>query len=87
MNVLVLSAIATLVTLPAAAADNGFYLGLSAGQSQIASEDYGDFEFKGGDLGYKVFAGYRMLTFLAVEGSYVDFGAPDDESAARSGSR
>ena len=79
MTVLMLTAVATLVTLPAAAADNGFYLGLSAGQAEISSEDYGDFEFDGDDLGYKVFAGYRFLTFLAVEGSYVDFGAPEDD--------
>lgn len=79
MTVLTLTTVAILVTLPAAAADNGFYLGLSAGQAEIASEAYGDFELEGDDIGYKVFAGYRFLTFLAVEGSYVDFGAPEDE--------
>jgi len=67
MTVLTLTAVAILITLPAAAADNGFYLGLSAGQAEISSEDYGDFEFEGDDIGYKVFAGYRFLTFLAVE--------------------
>ncbi len=79
MTVLTLTAVATLITLPAAAADNGFYLGLSAGQAEVSSEEYGDFEFDGDDIGYKVFAGYRFLTFLAVEGSYVDFGAPEDD--------
>jgi len=80
MFVIIVPAIFTLVTLPASAADNGFYLGLSVGQTQVASDEYGDFELDGNDLGYKVFAGFRFLTFLAVEGSYVDFGAPDDES-------
>jgi hypothetical protein len=80
MTVLTLTAIGILVTLPAAAADNGFYLGLSAGQTDVTGEGNDDVVFSGDDLGYKVFAGYRFLTFLAVEGSYVDFGAPDDES-------
>lgn len=81
MFVVIVTAIATLVTQSASAADNGFYLGLSAGQTQVKGDEYDEVELSGDDLGYKVFAGYRFLTFLAVEGSYVDFGAPDEESA------
>ena len=63
---------------PAMAADNGFYLGLSAGQSAINTGDLEEIEISGGDTAFKAFAGYRFLNFFAVEGSYRDFGAPDD---------
>ena len=79
---LALTSLVALVALPAVAADNGFYLGLSVGQSAITIDDISDgdvtAEFSGDDMAYKVFAGYRLLTFLAVEASYVDFGSPDD---------
>lgn len=65
--------------LPAMAADNGFYLGASVGQSALrTSDELEDIEISGEDMAFKVFAGYRFLTFLAVEGSYLDLGAPDD---------
>ncbi len=68
-----------LLALPAAAADNGFYLGASVGESGIRiDQDFEDIEFSGGDTSFKVFAGFRFLTFLAVEGSYVDLGAPSE---------
>jgi hypothetical protein len=71
----------TLVALPAFAADNGFYLGGSVGQTSIDVNNIGDgnTDFSGDDTSYKVFGGYRFLTFLAVEGSYVDLGAPSKD--------
>lgn len=77
-----LSTIALLATLSAAAADNGFYLGGSIGQSSFTTGDVSDVDFDGEATGYKVFAGGRFLTFLGVEGSYVDFGDIEDDQAA-----
>jgi hypothetical protein len=68
------AAVALLVTLPAAAADNGFYLGGSVGEASFTSGDLSGSDFDGDATGYKVFAGGRFLTFAGVEGSYVDFG-------------
>ena len=77
---LVLFAVAILITLPAAAADNGFYLGGSVGQAAVATGELGDDEFIVDDdsTGYKVFAGFRMITFLGIEGSYVDLGTTEE---------
>jgi hypothetical protein len=68
------------VALPASAADNGFYLGGAIGQSSIQAGELTDEEFDVHATGYKVFAGGRFLTFLGVEGSYVDFGDIEDDT-------
>jgi len=73
-TLLFLAAAAALFAFPAAAADNGFYLGAAAGQSTFSVGDFNSEEFDGDATGYKVFAGGRFLTILGVEGSYVDFG-------------
>jgi hypothetical protein len=58
----------------AIAADNGFYLGGSVGQTTT------DFPGELSDLiddedqGYKIVAGYRLLDWFGVEASYVDLG-------------
>lgn len=80
-TLLCLAGLLVVLAAPATAADNGFYLGASVGQSQVDTGDLGEVELDDDDLGYKVFAGYRFLTFLAVEGSYVDLGGPEDDSA------
>jgi opacity protein-like surface antigen len=59
------------------AADNGFYLGGSIGQSNIQISEQA-LEFDGTDTAYKLIAGFRPLDWLGVEVSYVDFGSPDD---------
>jgi hypothetical protein len=51
-----------------------FYLGASAGWSSVRNTLYGS-EFEGDDAGYKVFAGYRIIDNVAVEGSYTDLGS------------
>jgi OOP family OmpA-OmpF porin len=84
-----LTAALALLAIPAIAADNGFYLGASVGQTQLEIDELGEdiqsADFSGDDMAYKVFAGFRFLTFLGVEGSYRDFGAPEDEVAALDG--
>lgn len=68
-------AVAALLALPALAADNGVFVGASAGQTSFATGNLGEIDFEGDASGYKVFGGYRFLTFVAVEASYVDFGS------------
>lgn len=80
MSMLLLTAVTILVALPAAAADSGFYLGLSAGRAAINTGDIGDVEVEGDANAYKLFAGYRLLTILAVEGAYVDLGTVEHDS-------
>jgi OOP family OmpA-OmpF porin len=78
-----------LLAFPAVAADNGFYLGGSVGQTQLEIDELGEdiesADFSGDDMAYKVFAGFRFITFLGVEGSYRDLGKPEDEVAALDG--
>ena len=67
----------SLFSLPALAADNGFYLGASVGQSSVQFDD-SDLDFDASATGFKVIAGWRFLDWLAVEGNYVDLGSGDD---------
>ncbi len=69
-----IAVLAILIALPAAAADNGFYLGGSAGQSAVDTGKIGNIQANGNATAFKVFAGFRVLTFLGVEGAYSDFG-------------
>ena len=82
----VLFAIAVLIALPAAAADNGFYIGASVGQAAVATGELGDegdldIDIDSDSTGYKVFGGFRALTFLGVEGAYFDLGSSEDADA------
>lgn len=85
----VMTGLLALACLPAVAADNGFYLGASVGQAAVDVDDLGDgfgsTDFSGEDFAFKVFAGYRFLNFFAVEGSYLDLGAPDEDLAELDG--
>jgi opacity protein-like surface antigen len=76
------------LTGPAAATDNGFYLGLGVGQAFVGDLDFdgaegGSISFDGDDVGFKAFAGWNFaileLVTLGVEGGYVDFGKADDD--------
>ena len=65
----------------AQAADTGFYVGGSIGQSTLkVPYDITDVpDFNEDDTGYKLFAGYNWnlaLFNLGVEGGYIDFGSP-----------
>ena len=64
-----------LTSLPAAAADNGIYLGGSIGQTGVQIDE---FDYDADATSYKLIAGWRFLDWLAVEGNYIDFGSADD---------
>ena len=63
------------------AAEPGFYLGASGGQTTV-DKDAGDFGYNGprdfkiddDDTGWKAYLGYNFLPWLGIEGGYVDFG-------------
>ena len=76
--ILALAAAAT--TLPAQAADNGFYLGGSVGQSGVHVDDP-NLNYDADSTGFKLIAGWRFLDWLAVEGNYVDLGSGNDKVA------
>jgi len=80
--ILVIAFVLAAAAAPASAVDNGFYIGGSLGGSSLdirdVDDDLGDIDFSDGDTAYKLFAGYRFLSFLAVEAGYVDFGDPAD---------
>lgn len=80
-SLLIVAAVA-LFALPAIAADNGFYLGGSIGQTAVNTGTLGEVQVDGNSTGYKVFAGFRMITFLAVEGAYIDFGKSNKTTSA-----
>lgn len=81
--------LASLLMAPAIAqADSGFYLGGSLGRSllegDIADAGAGSLNFDDGDSAWKGIAGFNIDAFvidLAIEGGYVDFGAPTDSIA------
>ena len=68
------------VSAPAAAADNGIYLGASAGLSGLHDNVL---DYNANATGFKVIAGWRFLDWLAVEGNYVDFGSGNDTVAGQ----
>lgn len=54
-------------------ADQGWYVGASAGRTSFSYPQGGGFD---GD-GYSVFGGYRFNRHLAIEGAYADLGSAD----------
>jgi opacity protein-like surface antigen len=78
------AALLVLATGPVIAADNGIYLGASAGQSGVNYEESfqgQDFEFDASSTGFKGIVGWRFIDWLAVEANYVDLGSGDDNVA------
>lgn len=86
-NLLLLALTAALGATSAQAADTGFYIGGSFGQSQISDFSGSDLDRElatmgvtsssttdDSDSGWKVFAGYKIMKNLAVEGSYTNLG-------------
>ena len=67
-----------LASLPADAADQGFYLGAGVGQM---TTDVDNYDFDESDFGFKVFGGYKFLPWLSVEGAYVDGGEPEAKNS------
>jgi opacity protein-like surface antigen len=77
------AALLALPALPAAAADNGFYLGASVGQANLKIDDLTDNvleddDFDADDTAFKLIAGFRPLDWLGLEAAYVNFGEPED---------
>lgn len=75
-----------------AGAESGLYIGGGVGNASVESTDSNpsggaDLDFDESDAGYKLFAGYNFgivpLVNLAVEGGYVDFGAPEGTIAGQ----
>jgi len=80
---LVAGAVAVLILAAGpASAKNGFYVGGSFGQTTLKIDDLSldleEFDYKADSTSYKIILGYRFMGFLAVEGSYVDFGDLSD---------
>lgn len=63
--------------LPAAALDEGFYLGASLGQASFEQKELDEIDIDDDSSAWKVFGGIRWGV-LAIEGGYVDFGDVDD---------
>jgi OOP family OmpA-OmpF porin len=63
---------------PAAATETGFYIGGGLGISSLDvrdfEPDYADLRFEDDEFGAKLFAGYRLFKYFAVEAGYTDFG-------------
>ena len=85
-STLILAITLCLLNSPAFAEDDkseGFYLGGSFGNStfdgQFDEDNLGDIDFKSDDTGYKLFGIIRFGVF-ALEGGYIDFGAPTSTS-------
>jgi len=57
----------------AVAKDKGFYVGGSVGSADVSVDSL---SFDENDFAWKIFAGYQLIGLFAVEGGYVDFGAP-----------
>jgi len=75
---LVIMVVMAAMAAPAAAADSGFYLGAGFGLSSFDVgdfyDDYAPLNFEEGNPGFTVFGGYRIIKYLAVEVSYLDYG-------------
>jgi OOP family OmpA-OmpF porin len=67
-----------------AGSKNGFSIGGGISSATISVEgmydeiDSGD--FKESDTGFKLFGGFRFLTFVGVEAGYMDLGSPTDST-------
>ena len=80
---LVVCALAVLILAAGpVSAKNGFYVGGSFGQTTLKIDDFNldleEFDYKANSTSYKIILGYRFMGFLAVEGSYIDFGKLSD---------
>jgi OOP family OmpA-OmpF porin len=70
---------AIFLSIPDAVADTGWYVGVATGSTAV-DVDVNTFQDGGitsgdvddGGIGFKVFGGYKIIKFLAVEGGYTD---------------
>ena len=86
-HLLFLALTAALSVTTVQAADTGFYIGGSFGKSKVSDFNGADVDAElaslgitsttstdDKDTGWKAFAGYRIMKYLAVEGAYTNFG-------------
>ncbi len=79
------SALATVAATPVLADEAmGGYVGGGVGQFNVEIDDVDDVDttidnYDSDDTAYKVFAGWRLNRFLAIEGAYVNLGNPSEE--------
>lgn len=74
--------ILALLAVPAFAADNGVYIGASAGQAIVRDVDeLSGLELDSDDNSFKAILGFRSADFLAFELNYVDLGQPQQTFA------
>lgn len=76
-RLLVVMALCCFVVVPAAHA-KGFYLGGSVGSGSADFGQTGTTRINFDAVGYKLFAGYGAMRFLAFEVGYTDFGSPSE---------
>jgi len=67
-----------LLAMPASAGDRGFYVGGGLGLPSFDEADfnpeYGTLRYQEESFGFKVFGGYQIIKFLAVEAGHTDYG-------------
>jgi len=79
MRRLALTVILGVVLLAPVTEAGDFFVGGSAGQGTLR-DTLGGFTIDGDDTGWKAFAGYKLMPFVFVEGSYTDLGSFDDST-------
>jgi OOP family OmpA-OmpF porin len=82
VTALAMASLAAFAT-PAAATDNGFYLGAGVTSTKFDVKDFGSSSLDGNS--FKVIAGYRPLDWLAAEANYIDLGSDSNNGASVSG--
>jgi opacity protein-like surface antigen len=77
-RLLIALVLCSFVAIPAAHAKKGFYIGGSVGSSSADVERSPNTRINFDATGYKLFAGYGAMRFLAFEAAYTDFGSPSE---------
>lgn len=75
-SLLPIALLCCLLAVPAASAGD-FYVGGAVGQTSFDVADEAA-SFKVDDWGFKVFGGYRLFRYLAIEAAYMDAGTLDE---------
>ena len=90
MMILAAATLAVLALAPNLMAQKGLYFGGSVGPSyinkSITDVDFSNLDIHGNDLSYKIFAGYQLPAFLALEAGYRDLGKVSDNIAQHNSS-
>lgn len=86
-----LGALTTVSGVAAAANPTGPYIGAGIGQFNMNVDDFDDIDNAISDVAdsddnsWKIFAGYRVMPFLALEAAYIDLGKPGGDFNGTSG--